>query len=295
MAFNSLMIRLAAETLAHAAPSPSLIELGNQTFKPKGNILEEVKSYLGKQKWPWNSPDFDRLNGLKGAARESASAGFCTAIGYSSYACIDVNDRYGALQMDLNESLAGKYGFHEQYDVVTNNGTGEHVFDQASVFRNMHALAKSDGIFLHVLPFHNYTNHGFYNFQPVLFYDLAHANGYELLRLSVANSSGDEIAFAEERPESTTRKVSFFPLDEAINRTTAWPGVRDLNPSHIKRSRRSLGSAMRRLTAKKANVLVVALMRKKDDQPFRFPIQGMYSGANISGKEIAAAYRAGSG
>ena len=43
---------------------------------------------------------------------------------------------------------------------------------------------------VHVLPFHNYINHGFYNFQPVLFHDLAEANQYNILRVSLGAQRG---------------------------------------------------------------------------------------------------------
>jgi SAM-dependent methyltransferase len=283
MAFNSLMIRLAAEVLADAGPKPSIIELGNQTFKARGTILKEVERFLAGKAPGFRAADFE-------GRPDALAADYLKAIGYGSYASIDVNDKFGALQMDLNENLAARYGFKETFDVVTNNGTGEHVFDQASVFRNMHELAKDGGIFVHALPFHNYTNHGFYCFQPGLFHDVAMANGYDMLRLSVATAIGDEIAFTDQPSLKTTRPLKIHPLRDAIARTTAWPGWRDINAAHLKRSRAKLGSALRLLAFKRANIMVVAIMRKKGHAPFRFPIQGMYSGANISSSEIAAKY-----
>lgn len=283
MAFNSLMIRLTAELLADAAGNPSIIELGNQTFKPRGEILAEVERFLAGSGSSFKASSFaDRT--------ELLASDYLKAIGYSSYACIDVNDKFGALQMDLNENLAARYGFKQTFDVVTNNGTGEHVFDQASVFRNMHELANDGGLIVHVLPFHNYTNHGFYAFQPGLFHDMAMANGYDILRISVATAIGDEIAFTDQPRLRTTRSIKHYPLREAIARTTAWPGWRDINAAHLKRSRARLGSALRALAFKRANILVVAILRKKGHAPFRYPIQGMYSGSNISSSEIARAY-----
>ena len=43
---------------------------------------------------------------------------------------------------------------------------------------------------LHVLPFFNYLNHGFFNYNPILFHDLAGANGYEICRLTIATNRG---------------------------------------------------------------------------------------------------------
>ncbi len=290
MAFNSLMIRLAAEVLALATPRPTVIDLGNQTFKPRGRILQEVENYLSSSSGTFNAAELHRLSDRNGNRDSLLASDYLKAIGYGSYTCIDVNERYGALQMDLNENLEQRYGYKDSFDVVANNGTGEHVFDQASVFRNMHALAKPGGLLMHILPFHNYTNHGFYCFQPGLFYDIAQANGYEILRLSVATAIGDEITFADKPLGRTTRPLKIYPLKAALARTTAWPGWRDLNGAHIKRARADLGSALRTLGFKRANLLVVAIMRKTADAPFRYPMQGMYAGANISSGEIADKY-----
>jgi SAM-dependent methyltransferase len=293
MAFNSLMIRLTAEALAYLPAHPTIIELGNQTFKPRGNILREIENYLGGA---GSNGDIDGLRKFTGGQRQGTAAltaDYLKAIGFSAYACIDVNDRYGALQMDLNQNLAESYGYRETFDVVTNNGTGEHVFDQAAVFRNMHALAKPGGLFIHSLPFHNYTNHGFYCFQPGLFQDLAQANNYRVIRLSLATATGEEIAFAERPPQHTTRPLRSYPLAEAGRRTTAWPGWSDMNAAHLKRARAKLGSAMRRLSFRRANILVVAILQKQHETPFRAPMQGMYAGGNISSEQIASNYDRG--
>ncbi len=92
--------------------------------------------------------------------------------------------------MDLNKDLEAEYQFHEQFDVVTNNGTGEHVFDQAAVYRNAHKLTRAGGLMVHVMPFVNYVNHGFYSFHPNLYHALAVANGYDVVGLGIATRYG---------------------------------------------------------------------------------------------------------
>ena len=212
------------------------------------------------------------------------------SIGCGSYTCIDVNQRHGALQMDLNYSLAEKYQFHDEFDLVTNNGTGEHIFDQASVFRNVHALTRTGGVMVHVLPFHNYINHGFYNVQPILFHDLAQANQYEILRMSLANKDGNEIAFVGEEIVRFTRAVKSYPLNAILDRTIAWPGLQELKSRTIKRGMKPIAKAMRSLSLNRANILLVAVLQKKRSDAFRNPMQGMYADANISSETIAAEY-----
>jgi hypothetical protein len=65
MAFNSLMIRLTAEALAYLPAHPTIIELGNQTFKPRGNILREIENYLGGA---GSNGDIDGLRKFTGGA-----------------------------------------------------------------------------------------------------------------------------------------------------------------------------------------------------------------------------------
>lgn len=290
MAFNPLMTRLVAETIPSLPPLATVAELGNQTFRPGRSMLTEVAAFMKQQRPEWSDRELIAISQRTGDAFEQSSADFMKSIGYGSYTCIDVNQRYGALQMDLNYSLADKYHYRDEFDLVTNNGTGEHIFDQASVFRNIHALTRVGGLMVHVLPFHNYINHGFYNFQPILFHDLAQANQYKILRLSLASRSGKETAFAGDDMVSTTRAVKTYPLNAILERTIAWPGFGDLKSRTLKRSMSPIAKAMRSLTTNRANILVVAILQKTGAGEFRYPMQGMYAGANISSEAIATDY-----
>ena len=88
-----------------------------------------------------------------------------------------------------------KYKFIKVYDLVINNGTGEHIFDQYSLFKNIHNLCNLNGLMLHILPFIDWINHGFYNFHPIFFADLSAANDYEIIKLSMADRNGNEIEY----------------------------------------------------------------------------------------------------
>lgn len=290
MAFNPLMIRLTAEIVPKLRPLATVVELGNQTFKPSRNILTEVAAFMKQECSGWSDGDLMAINERTGVALEESSADYMKSLGYGSYTCIDVNQRYGALQMDLNYLLAEKYQFSDEFDIVTNNGTGEHIFDQASVFRNIHALTRTGGVMIHVMPFHNYINHGFYNFQPILFHDLAKANQYNILRVSLASRGGREITFAGEEKVRTTRAVKTYPLDAILDRTIAWPGFHDLKSRTVRRSMMPIAKAMRSLSTSRANMLIVAVLQKTRSDAFRIPMQGMYAGANISSETIATDY-----
>ena len=107
--------------------------------------------------------------------------------------------------MDLNRDLRSEYGYDETFDLVTNLGTGEHVFDQRRVFENVHNLTKPGGVMLYMLPFVNWLNHGFYNFHPVLFADLAAANGYGILEIALTAMPRDLVRAEPAQAAASTR------------------------------------------------------------------------------------------
>jgi SAM-dependent methyltransferase len=138
----------------------SVCELGSQDFVPG----------------PYNGPLADLAN-WEGGARL-----FYEKLGFASYTCIDINGEGGAVRLDLNTTdIISDLEVDRQFDIVTNHGTTEHVFNQANCFRLMHAWTKPGGLMVHVLPTQDYVNHGFFNYQPVFFHDLAWANSYEEL------------------------------------------------------------------------------------------------------------------
>lgn len=83
----------------------------------------------------------------------------------------------GSLKLDLNHPIE----LNDQFDVVVNHGTAEHIFNIANVFRLMHDSTKCGGLMIHESPFTGWVDHGFYCLQPTLFWDLASANQYEIV------------------------------------------------------------------------------------------------------------------
>ncbi len=100
------------------------------------------------------------------------------------YFCIDVDSSDVALRLDLNFDACPD-NHRGQYQFVTNHGTTEHLLNQYNSFRVMHDLAATGALMLHALPFLSYVDHGYFNYQPNLFIDIARANDYELLGIWV--------------------------------------------------------------------------------------------------------------
>ena len=103
---------------------------------------------------------------------------FYSIFGAGSYRSLDLADARADFALDLNLPVPADTG---TYDVVTNFGTTEHVFNISQTFANIHALLKVGGIQLHSLPAYGCIDHGFYNIHPCVYLDMARANAYEIV------------------------------------------------------------------------------------------------------------------
>jgi hypothetical protein len=76
---------------------------------------------------------------------------------------------------------------------VTDFGTGEHIFNQAQVWRTLHVLTKPRGYIVFDRPAAGYPEHCFYNIHETLLRDLAEANDYRVVRLERAQTVRGEL------------------------------------------------------------------------------------------------------
>src|SRR5260221_1006211 len=156
----NLYVALAKELKARK----TICELGSQDLMPEDFDLSLIEKA------------FSAPNTLQ--RRDYSSRSFMQQLGFN-YTCIDADGRHGAIKADLNTFLP----IFSDFDLVTNHGTTEHVFDQANCFRLMHNICIPGGLFIHIVPTQGYENHGLYSYSQGFFRDLAFANDYEILRL----------------------------------------------------------------------------------------------------------------
>lgn len=179
------------------------------------------------------------------------------------------------------------------------------MFNQFAVFKNMHDLTRPGGLMLFVLPFYNWLNHGFYNFNPVLFVDLAAANRYEMVRLSLACPVGQELPVIGQGSSDSMRfswqprlprlSLADFQRRGSIRpstlRNVAYWFLQAISGRNASANASALARATRKLAERSPNVMVVAALRKREDSAFSVPLQGMYSGENVEPEELRARYR----
>ncbi len=227
---------------------PKAVDLGSQTSSIN-NIF--VKNLLNNNK-TINSIQKKNLNNLS-SSQSFTTEDYFKSVGFKEYKSIDINGAYNSLQFDLNKNILETYNYKEEYDLVINNGTGEHVFNQYALFLNFHNLTKLNGVMLNILPFIDWINHGFYNFNPIFFADLAASNNYEIIKISLANRNGSELKLNDENLSILFEQIKPNRNDSKFEKM-------------IDIAKTKLGS----------NILLVVITRKLSDNIFKIPLQGKY-------------------
>ena len=106
---------------------------------------------------------------------------------------------------------------------------------------------------LNILPFIDWINHGFYNFNPIIFADMAASNNYEIIKISLANRWGAEIELKKEE------QLVFFEQIKPKNNNSNFSKL-------IEIAKDKLGP----------NIILKTILKKNDDSSFQIPLQGKY-------------------
>tara|TARA_B100000963_G_C22614715_1_gene666696 strand:+ start:1495 stop:2340 length:846 start_codon:yes stop_codon:yes gene_type:complete len=228
--------------------NPKAIDLGSQTASINNVFIQS----LIKQNKMLNKSQKDGLVNLSNK-KNFTTEDYFISIGFKEYRSIDINGAYKSLQFDLNKNILETYNYNKKYDLVINNGTGEHVFNQYNLFLNFHNLTRRNGIMLNILPFIDWINHGFYNFNPIFFADLAASNNYKIIKLSLANRHGAELKL-----EGDNFSILFEQIKPEKNNSKF--------KKMIEIAKDKIGK----------NILLVVITRKMSDSIFKIPLQGKY-------------------
>ncbi len=228
--------------------SPKAIDLGCQTPSINKNFISNIL----KQNLNLNNNQKKNLDNLKNK-KSFSTKDFFYSIGFEDYKSIDINGEYESFQFDLNKNISKTYDFNQTYDLVINNGTGEHVFNQYALFLNFHNLTKIDGIMLNILPFIDWINHGFYNFNPIFFADLAASNNYGIEKISLANRDGAELKL------NTSDYSIMFEQIKPHRNDSKFGNMIEIAKTKIGK-----------------NIILVVVLKKISDDKFKIPLQGKY-------------------
>jgi len=105
---------------------------------------------------------------------------------------IDINGKDGSLPINLDSPIP--FVFANQFDVITNYGTIEHVNNQYQVFKNVHEMCKTNGIMIHLFPAKgHWPGHCRYYYTEELVNNLAESCHYKIIDFRIL-ASGTHIA-----------------------------------------------------------------------------------------------------
>lgn len=152
----------------------TVIDMGSQELHLNQTDFEILIHSAGISNY--EKENFTRWNWPK--SPRSSSKPFFEMLGFKKYSCIDMNNEVGAIPIDLNFPLEDMT-LYSQYDLVTDHGTCEHVFNVSEAYRTMHRLCKPHGIMVIAQMVTN-TN-GYYTFDLSFFEGIAAANNYKIL------------------------------------------------------------------------------------------------------------------
>lgn len=147
---------------------------------------------IGRQNIHFKARQFRQFTGTYVPAIE---AHYCEPLltdyfGASAVDSIDNSDfEQATLIHDMNLPLPEAW-VEQKFDTIIDCGTLEHIFNVPQAFSNLSALANPGAQILHVLPSNNFCGHGFYQFNPELFFSLyCDVNGYRDTSVFLADAT----------------------------------------------------------------------------------------------------------
>ena len=164
----------------------SVMEIGSQEIHLKVLDLKElfeiagldknlIDTFPNVEKWPFKP--------------RCSSRHLFKALGFNNYQSIDLNGELGAVVHDLNKPFEDKSKFNK-FDIVTDFGSCEHVFNIAESYKTMHNLVKPGGYL--IIYQQTIKGNGFFTFDESFYEGIAAANGYKIIYSSYLVRTGEK-------------------------------------------------------------------------------------------------------
>jgi SAM-dependent methyltransferase len=248
-------------------PNASFLDLGPQDLSFRAALLDRAARRLGHR-----AEAADAL--FDGDWRYASQLSFYELFGARSYAALDLFDPRAAIVHDLNDPLDTA----QQFDVICDFGTIEHVFNIGQGFSSLHRLLAPGGLLLCAPPSYGFINHGFYTINPVLFTQLAMANAYDVVDYHYVDNWFVRCA---ERDQAVDQPFDFDSLPIRLEDMQDLPAFMTKVALQFQANLASRSTQER--TGKQPYLvfdLSLAALRKTAASPDRFinPQQGVYDG-----------------
>ena len=152
----------------------SILDMGSKELRVS---YDQIKYAFDQTDIKFNKKKFEKLKNFPKGKRISTK-NFWQELKINDYKCSDINKSHDSIYIDLNKPLIDKK-LLQKFDLVTDFGNNEHVFNVGEAYRTMYNLTKKDGfiwIFQSV-----FGGNGFFNFDASFFEGYAAANNLSIV------------------------------------------------------------------------------------------------------------------
>ncbi len=153
----------------------SVLEIGSQELHITKNNLSEMFLQAGL--------DIDLVDKIQDLENwpnhpRASSKSLYSFLGINNYKSVDLNEELGSIPIDLNiefndESLFGKF------DLITDFGSCEHVFNVAEAYKTIHKLLKKNGLL--IITQAVFKGNGYFHFDRSFLEGISAANNYKVI------------------------------------------------------------------------------------------------------------------
>ncbi len=152
----------------------SILDMGSKELRVS---YDQLKYAFDQTNIKFNKKKFERLKIFPKGKRISTK-NFWQELRIKNYKCSDINKSHDSIYIDLNQPLTDKK-LSQKFDLVTDFGNNEHIFNVGEAYKTMYNLTKKDGfiwIFQSV-----FGGNGFFNFDSSFFEGYAAANNLSIV------------------------------------------------------------------------------------------------------------------
>jgi SAM-dependent methyltransferase len=200
MGFDAATIEILLTAREAGVSFDRVLMAGRQSLRVSPS---ELRSVLSRHRIPLSPRQVNELM--------SGEKGYCEPLlkflGAQSVHSMDASNYEGAsILHDLNETLPDSY--RDQFSVVIDGGTLEHVFDFPTALKNCMKAVAPGGHFIGITPSNNLMGHGFYQVSPELFFRVfTPSNGFKIVKLLVYEYPWRSVWYEVLDPEQARRRV----------------------------------------------------------------------------------------
>ena len=142
-------------------------DLKDLFLKTDEKTINSIENIPNVNNWPNKTP------------RSSAKNLYEILTDLKLYKSIDLNGLYDSIKHDLNHSFTDEQ-YLNKFDLVTDFGSCEHVFNIAEAYKTMHKLTKINGLM--IVSQNLYNGNGYFNFDEGFVRGIAASNNYDIIK-----------------------------------------------------------------------------------------------------------------